>query len=118
MVAEAAIKPGRIVGLGAQENGVNIAAGGDFGVYSAESMAVDKEIGEHLPVVMMGPARVEAGGTVHAGEFGTADADGKAVEIAATAGLHEYGVFFLQGGAVGELVEVLVERGSVTVPAA
>lgn len=118
MVAEAAIKPGRIVAQGVEENGVTIAAGGGFGVYSLESMTVDKEIGEHLPIVMSGPAHVVLGGTVHAGKHGAADVEGCAVEIATSEGQHEYSVLFLQNGDDGEIVDVIVERGSVTVPAA
>ena len=119
-IAESVIKPGTAVVQGSRDNNVKAPTsngGGDFiGVYSFEANEA-KAVGEEVGIVLHGIAKVVAGGTVAAGKKAIlkADASGTLVVLPTTAGTYNTVGTFLEGGSAGEYVDVLIERGNITV---
>ena len=122
-IAESEINPGCGVVQGTAENQVKApgdgGAGNFIGVYAFESNE-KKVIGNHLGIVITGPCKVLAGGNVTAGKKAIlkADTTGTFIDCPETEGQYATCGTFLQSGVDGEYVDMLVERGSVTVPAA
>jgi hypothetical protein len=90
---------------------------GDFiGVYAWEANEA-KEAGDEVGVAVSGVVKVRAGGTVTAGKKAVlTDVTGAFTELGEDAGRHDTCGTFLQSGAAGEYVDMIVERGSVTIP--
>ena len=120
-IAETAIKAGTGVVQGAKENGVKTpAAGGsgDFiGVFAYDPHISGREEGEHIGVTLTGVVKVRAGGNVTAGKRAVLEADdsGTFIDLPEAAGVYSVCGTFLQSGEADEYVEMIVERGSVTV---
>ena len=118
---ETAVKPGTGVVQGSAENKVKApgaGGSGDFiGVYAFEANA-PKAADEEIGIVLSGVAQVLAGGTVNAGKKAVlkGDASGAFIEAPAAAGQYAVCGTFLQSGSAGEYVDMIVERGSVTIP--
>jgi hypothetical protein len=92
---------------------------GDFiGVFAWEANEA-KETGDEVGIALSGVVKVRAGGTVNAGKKAVLknDTTGAFVEPASAAGRYATCGTFLQSGAAGEYVDMIVERGSVTIPA-
>jgi hypothetical protein len=121
-VAEGAIKPGCAVVQGSGNTKVKApgaGGAGDFiGVYAYESNQA-KEDGDPIGIVLYGPAKVLAGATVSAGKTAVlkADESGTFTVLPESEGVHTTAGIFLEGGYAGEYVDMLVGRGSVTIPA-
>jgi len=119
-IAETAVKPGCAVVQGKADNGVKAPGAkgeGDFiGVYSFEANE-EKAAGEPVGIVLHGVAKALAGGAVAAGKKAVmkADASGALVVLPETSGKYNVVGTFLESGATGEYVDVLIERGAVTV---
>jgi hypothetical protein len=121
-LAESAIKPGCAVVQGSSDNKVKAPGAngsGDFiGVYSFEANE-EKTAGDTVGIVLHGIAKALAGGAVVAGKRAVLknDTSGALVVMPTTAGEHSTVGVFLEGGSAGDYVDVLIERGSVTVAA-
>lgn len=119
---ETAVNPGAGVVQGSGENKVaSPGAGGtgDFiGVYAFEANS-PKASGDEIGVAVSGVAQVLAGGTVNAGKKAVlkGDTSGAFIELPAAAGRYATCGTFLQSGSAGEYVDMIIERGSVTIPA-
>jgi hypothetical protein len=119
-IAEGAIKPGTAVVQGSADNKVKAPGedgSGDFiGVYPWEANEA-KAAGDPVGIALHGVVKALAGGNVVAGKKAVlkADASGSFVEASAAAGQHDTVGLFLEGGSAGEYVDLLVERGSITV---
>jgi hypothetical protein len=122
-ITETEIEPGTGVVQGSEENKVmhpDTDGSGDFiGVYAFEANA-PKTGDDQIGIVLSGAVKVIAGGTVNAGKKAVlkADESGRFVELPSAGGQYNTCGIFLQSGASGEYVEMFVERGSVTIPAA
>ena len=120
-VAEGAIKPGTAVVQGSADNKVKApgaAGAGDFiGVYPWEANEA-KAAGDPVGIVLHGVVKVLAGGTVAAGKKAVLKADTSGSFVVLPAGDGQYNTVgtFLEGGAAGDYVDLIVERGSVTIP--
>lgn len=120
---ETAVNPGAGVVQGSAENTVKApgagGAGNFIGVYAFEANA-PKEAGDEVGIVLSGVAQVLAGGAVNAGKKAVlkGDASGSFVELPGAAGVYATCGTFLQSGSAGEYVDMVVERGSVTIPVA
>jgi hypothetical protein len=93
---------------------------GDFiGVYAFEANA-PKEVDDDVGIALTGVVAVLAGGTVNAGKKAMlqGDSSGSFIELPATAGQYATCGTFLQSGSAGEYVDIIIERGSVTIPKA
>jgi hypothetical protein len=118
---ETAINPGTGVVQGSEEHKVRrpgTDGSGDFiGVYAFEANA-PKDADEEIGIAIFGVAQVLAGGDVNAGKKGMlkGDASGSFIELPETAGRYATCGTFLQSGASGEYVDMIIERGSVTIP--
>jgi hypothetical protein len=118
---ETAINPGTGVAQGSEENKVRCPdtdGTGDFiGVYAFEANA-PKEADEEIGIAITGAAQVLAGGDVSAGKKAVlkGDSSGAFVELPEEAGRYATCGTFLQSGSAGEYVDMLIERGSVTIP--
>lgn len=121
-IAESAIAPGTGVVQGTAENQVKApgsGGSGDFiGVYPFEANEA-KAAGDSVGIELDDVVKVLAGDSVTAGKKAAlkADTSGTFVNVATTAGAHPTCGTFLQSGSAGEYVDMIVERGSVTVPA-
>jgi hypothetical protein len=121
--AENKIKPGTGVVQGSAERKVkhpDSDGSGDFiGVYAFEANEA-KEAGDEIGVAVSGIVKVLAGGTVDAGKKAVlkADASGAFVNIGDEPGLYQTCGTFLESGASDEYVDMIIERGIVTIPAA
>ena len=119
-VAESAINPGTAVVLGSADNTVKAPGAegaGDFiGVYPYEANEAKAE-GDPVGIVLHGVVKVLAGGTVAAGKKAVlkADASGSFVVLPETEGQYNTVGTFLEGGAAGDYVDMIVERGSATI---
>jgi hypothetical protein len=117
---ETAVKPGAGVVQGSGETKVkapDAEGSGDFiGVYAFEANEA-KGAGDEIGVALSGIAQVLAGGVVNAGKKAVlkGDASGAFVEAPAEAGQYATCGTFLQSGASGEYVEMIIERGSLTI---
>jgi hypothetical protein len=92
---------------------------GDFiGVFAWEANEA-KAAGDEVGIALDGVVKVRAGGTVNAGKKAVLknDITGAFVELGSAAGRYTVCGTFLQSGAAGEYVDMIVERGSVTIPA-
>ena len=121
-LAESAIKPGCAVVQGSSDNHVKAPGSngsGDFiGLYSFEANE-QKEVGEEIGIVLHGVAKAVAGGTVAAGKKAIlkSDTSGSLVVLPDAAGKYNIVGTFLEGGSAGDYVDVLIERGNITVTA-
>jgi hypothetical protein len=91
---------------------------GDFiGVYAFEANE-PKEAGEQIGIALTGVVKALAGGTVVAGKKAIlkGDTSGAFITLPATAGTYNTCGTFLENGNEGEYVDMLIERGSVTIP--
>jgi hypothetical protein len=119
-ISESAIKPGAGVVQGSAENKVKAPGAngaGDFiGVYPFEANE-PKEAGDEIAVALDGVVQVVAGGTVNAGKKAKlkGDTSGAFIEVPASAGTYAACGMFLQSGSTGEYVDMIIERGSVSV---
>jgi hypothetical protein len=119
-ITESAVLPGTGVVQGSAENKVKApgsGGSGDFiGVFAWEANGA-KETGDEAGIAIGGVVKVRAGGTVSAGKKAVlADATGAFTELGEDAGRYDTCGTFLQSGAAGEYVDMIVERGSVTIP--
>jgi hypothetical protein len=120
---ESALTPGTGVVQGSTERTVKAPeenGAGDFiGVYAWEDNQA-KEAGDRVGITLTGPAKVLAGGTVSAGKTAVLkqDTSGTFIAMGSTAGQYRTCGLFLESGESGDYVDMLVERGSVTIPAA
>jgi hypothetical protein len=120
---ETAIPPGTGVVQGSEENKIRCPdtdGSGDFiGVYAFEANA-PKAADEEVGIALNGVVAVLAGGTVKAGKQAVlkGDASGSFVEVPETAGQYATCGTFLQSGSAGEYVDMIIERGRVTIPEA
>ncbi|WP_296579662.1 capsid cement protein [Xanthobacter sp.] len=105
--AAAAVAGYRIVTLGAGGAAQGAAAPGDI-IGVSDSLGADA--GGMLDVIMVGAGEVTCGGNVAAGKPLTADAQGRAVQATAGAGVRIVG-FALAAGAVGDVIPVHVAPG-------
>jgi hypothetical protein len=121
-ITETAILPGTGVVQGSAEGKVKtpgVGGAGDFiGVFAWEANE-QKEAGAEVGVAVTGIVKVLAGGTVNAGKRAVlkSDTTGAFVEVGSTAGQYATCGTFLQSGVAGDYVDMIVERGSVTVVA-
>ncbi|MDR1587300.1 MAG: hypothetical protein LBS57_07595 [Treponema sp.] len=122
-VAEGAINPGTGVVQGSADNAVKApgaSGAGDFiGVYPYEANEA-KAAGDPVGIVLHGVVKVLAGGTVVAGKKAIlkTDTSGSFLVLPASAGRYSTVGTFLEGGSAGDYVDMIVERGSVTIPSA
>ena len=80
--------------------------------------AMGAKSGGMADLIMAGPADVQLGGTVAAGDKLTADADGKAIKCIGAANTRKEYVGTAQApGVAGDIVPCLVERGVIQLPA-
>ncbi|MHB9292677.1 hypothetical protein Holit_01779 [Hollandina sp. SP2] len=121
-IAEGAIKPGCAVVQGSADNKVKApgeAGAGEFiGVYPWEANEA-KSARDPVGIVLHGVVKVLAGGTVEAGKKAVLKGDtSSAFEVLPdAAGRYNTVGTFLEGGSAGEYVDMIVERGSVTITA-
>jgi hypothetical protein len=120
-ITESPIAPGTGVVQGTKENTIQApgsgGAGDYIGVYAFESKP-GKEAGDEVGITLTGVIKVLAGGNVTAGKKAVlaADTSGVFIDIGSTAGQYTTCGTFLESGVVGEYVDMIVERGSVTIP--
>jgi hypothetical protein len=120
-VAETAVSAGCGVVQGAKENAVKKPAAngaGDFiGVFAFDPHISVREAGEHTGITLAGVVKVRAGGNVTAGKKAVLkpDESGTFINLPEEAGAYSTCGLFLQSGEADEYVEMLVERGSVTI---
>jgi hypothetical protein len=91
---------------------------GDFiGVFAYDPHIPGREAGEHIGIALTGVVKVRAGGNVTAGKRAVlkADASGTFIDLPSDAGVYSVCGTFLQSGEADEYVEMIIERGSVTV---
>lgn len=118
---ETEVNPGTGVVQGSMENTVmhpGTDGSGDFiGVYAFEANA-PKEADEEIGVAIGGVVQVLAGGNVNAGKKAVlkGDKSGAFAELPDEAGQYATCGTFLQSGSDGEYVDMVIERGSVTIP--
>jgi hypothetical protein len=118
---ETAVNPGTGVVQGSAENKVRCPdtdGSGDFiGVYAFEANT-PKEADEEIGVAITGVAQVLAGGDVNAGKKAVLkdDSSGAFVELPDEPGQYATCGTFLHSGSADEYVDLVVERGSVTIP--
>jgi hypothetical protein len=122
-IAESVINPGTGVVQGSSERKVKAPGSegsGDFiGVYPFEANEA-KEVGDPIGIVISGVAKVLAGGNLTAGKHGVLKGDTSGSFISLPAAVGQYAVcgIFLEDGTAGEYVDMLIEHGRVTIPAA
>jgi hypothetical protein len=118
---ESAILPGTGVVQGGADNKVKApgaGGSGDFvGVFAWEANEA-KEAGDAVGIALAGVVKVQAGGNVSAGKKAVLknDISGTFVNIGTAAGQYATCGTFLESGAAGDYVDLIVERGSVTIP--
>ena len=111
--AEAAIAAYRIVKPGAADGGVLQAAAATESLMGVTG-SVAPASGERVDVIKSGIAQIELGGTVTRGGFLTADANGKAVAAAPSAGVNNRIIGFAEvSGVSGDIIDVLLAPGVV-----
>jgi hypothetical protein len=122
-IADSAISPGTGVVQGSKDKTVKApgsGGSGDFiGVYAFEANE-PKATGDAIGIAISGAVKVLAGGAVSAGKKAVlkGDTSGAFINAPSTAGQYVTCGTFLESGASGEYVDMFVERGSVTIPAA
>lgn len=121
-VAESSIAPGTGVVQGTAENQVKApgsGGSGDYiGVYPFDANA-SKDVGDSVGIELDGVVKVLAGGSVTAGKKAVlkSDTSGSFVNVPTAPGRYATCGTFLQSGSAGEYVDMIVERGSVTITA-
>jgi hypothetical protein len=121
-IAEGELQSGCGVVQGSNETKVKApgeGGAGDFiGVYAYESNEA-KQDGEPVGIVIDGPCKILAGGSVTAGKKAVlrGDTSGSFINCPTSAGRYSTCGTFLQSGLDGEYVDMMVERGSVTITA-
>lgn len=107
-VAETALAKNRIVCFGATDGSVKQAtAAADFIIGVTENFAY--AVGDRVDIVRTGLADVEYGGTVTRGQPLTADAQGRAVAAAPSAGTNNRIIGYAEvSGVVGDIGSVMV----------
>ena len=106
---------------GAKENAVKKPAAdgsGDFiGVFAYDPHIPSREAGEHTGIALTDIVKVRAGGNTTAGKRAVlkADRSGTFADLPSAAGVYSVCGTFLQSGEADEYVEMIIERGSVTV---
>ena len=121
-VAESSIAPGTGVVQGTAENQVKApgsGGSGDYiGVYPFEANEA-KAAGDSVGIELDGVVKVLAGGSVTAGKKAVlkSDTSGSFVNVPTAIGRYATCGTFLQSGSAGEYVDMIVERGSVTITA-
>ena len=119
-IAGSDIKPGTAVVQGSADNQVtapdNNGKGDFIGLYSFEANE-KKAAGDSVGIVLHGVAKAVAGGTVAAGKKAIlkADTSGALVVLPDTPGKYSTVGTFLEGGSSGDYVDVLIERGNITI---
>jgi hypothetical protein len=119
-IAASAVKPGCGVVQGSAEGRVKSPASdgsGDFiGVYAFEANE-PKEAGDQIGIAITGVVKVLAGGSAAAGKKAVLKSDdsGTFATLPTAAGRYSACGTFLESGAAGEYVDMLIERGSVTI---
>ena len=120
-IAETNINAGSGVVQGVKENAVRCPGedgSGDFiGVFAYDPHIPNRESGEHIGVALTGVVKVRAGGNATAGKRAVlkTDASGTFIDLPDEAGAYSTCGTFLQSGEADEYVEMLIERGSITV---
>lgn len=120
-IAETDINAGTGVVQGSRENAVKKPAAngsGDFiGVFAYDPHIPNREAGEHIGIALTGVVKVRAGGNVTAGKRAVLKADdsGTFIDLPEEAGEYSACGLFLQSGETDEYVEMIIERGSITV---
>ena len=119
-IAETAILSGTGVVQGSAERKVKApgaGGSGDFiGVYAWDANEA-KAAGEEVGIELNDVVKVLAGGDVTAGKKAVMkDTSGAFEDMPETDGVYFTCGTFLQSGVAGEIVEMIVERGSVTIP--
>jgi hypothetical protein len=120
-ISESGILPGTGVVQGSKERTVkapNDTGGGEYiGVYAWEANT-RKEAKDEVGITLAGIVKVLAGGNVTAGKKAVlkADSSGAFVDIGSAKGQYATCGTFLESGVAGEYVDMIVERGSVTIP--
>jgi len=110
--AEGAINPYTIVKFGANDLGV-IAAAAATDKLIGVTRELGSNSGEPVDVIHDGITYIKLGGTVARGDFLTSDASGQAVVAAPAAGSNNRIIGFArQSGVVGDVVDVVLEPGS------
>jgi hypothetical protein len=119
-IAESVIKPGCGVVQGSEDRKVAVSADGTgafVGVYAFEDNEAMRA-GDPVGIALSGVVKVLAGDTVSAGTKAVLkdDASGSFIDLPSDSGQFDTCGTFLESGEVGEYVDMIVERGSVTVP--
>lgn len=111
--ATAVVNPHRIVKLASENTALQAAAATDLLIGVSDSLGADA-IGDAFDVILDGVASVVYGGNVSVGQLLTADASGKAVAAAPTAGANArvIGVAMIAGVA-DDIGSVLISQCSV-----
>jgi hypothetical protein len=110
--AGAAILPYRIVKISASETVITTASATDMSMGVCDY--VSPAVGERVDIVLIGVAYVEAGAVIAAGALVTSDAVGRCVTAAPAAGANVrlVGIALEAATAVGDVIRVLIEFGS------
>jgi hypothetical protein len=120
-ITETAILPGTGVVQGSGDNKVKApgtGGSGDFiGVFAWEANE-GKAAGDEAGIALTDVVKVLAGGNVTAGKRAVLknDTTGAFVNIGTADGQYATCGTFLESGAAGEFVDMVIERGSVTIP--
>ncbi|MDR0710358.1 MAG: hypothetical protein LBF77_09860 [Spirochaetaceae bacterium] len=120
-ITESAILPGCGVVQGSADNKVKAPGSGgigDFiGVFAWEANE-PKAVGDEVGIALAGVVKVVAGGNVSAGKRAVlkSDTSGSFVDLGTADGQYATCGTFLESGGAGELVDMVIERGSVTIP--
>jgi hypothetical protein len=120
-IAETVILSGTGVVQGSKEGCVkrpgSNGAGDFIGVFAYDPKKPQAASGDGVGIVLSGVVKVRAGEDVTAGKKAvlTADNSGAFINLPTAAGTYQICGLFLQSGAEDEYVEMLVERGSITI---
>lgn len=120
-IAATTILAGTGVVQGSRENTVthpDVDGSGDYiGVFAYDPKKPEIEAGASVGIALSGVVLVRTGDKVFAGKKATLkpDASGTFIEVTEDTGTHQVCGLFLQNGDGDEYVEMLVERGSVTI---
>jgi hypothetical protein len=117
------ILPGTAVVQGSKERTVKAQGTGGtvdyIGIYAFEANEA-KAAGDEVGITLTGVVKVVAGGNVTAGKKAVvkSDTSGSLIDLPSTDGQYTTCGTFLESGVAGEYVDMIVERGNVTIPAA
>ena len=119
-IAESAIAPGSGVVQGSADNKITVSADGTgafIGVYAFEANSA-KETGDPVGIAISGVVKALAGGAVKAGTKAVLKGDNSGSFINAPSAAGQYATcgIFLESGADGEYVDMLIEHGNITIP--